>query len=410
MDLELRPITEEERIPFVRAISQGFGNITRDDENEWGLDIDLARTLAVFDEDEIVGTAGAYTFAITVPGGAQVPTAGVSVVTVRSTHRRRGLLVAMMDRQLDDVAERGEPIAALTASESLIYGRFGYGSATVHTIWELQTEFAEHLAAPAVGGRLRLVDKVTAPPLVGPVYDDAARRRVGEVTRSPAWWTRVYDTQRREAGMSGDPKFFTVVHEDTAGSVDGFARYVMESSWPDGVPAYTLRVLELHALEPEVEADLWRHLLDADLVEKVVAVDRPLDDPLRWRLVDPRRLVLTRTIDHLWVRIVDVGAAMAARRYTVDDALAFELHDAFRPANSGTWFVEGGPDGAQCTRTDRPPDLVLGAADLGALYLGGVDATTLAHAGRIEERTSGAISRADRFFRHHPSPWCSTHF
>src|SRR5262245_59609569 len=182
MDLELRPIVEDERLAYHRAITTGFGDLLREDDlMPWGFQVDTERTLAIFDDGEIVGTAGAYSFEMTVPGGAQVPTAGVTVVTVRNTHRRRGLLVAMMDRQLDDVAERGEPLAALTASESLIYGRFGYGLATFTTRWELETDFSEFAQAPDAGGRLRLLDKATAAPLVGPVYDAVARSRVGEV-------------------------------------------------------------------------------------------------------------------------------------------------------------------------------------------------------------------------------------
>src|SRR5262245_18308344 len=375
MDLELRPIVDDERPAFHRAITTGFGDLLREDElSPWGFQVDADRTIAIFDDDEIVGTAGSYAFELTVPGGAQVPTAGVTVVTVRNTHRRRGLLVAMMDHQLDDVAARGEPLAALTASESLIYGRFGYGLASFTTRWELETDFSAFTHTPDTGGRLRLLDKAAAAPLVGPVYDAVARSRVGEVTRASNWWTEAYNPARTTEFMAGSPKFFTVVHEDTQGRVDGFVRYTMEAQWPGGVPAYTLHVLELHAVEPEVEAALWRYVLDVDLVARVKAADRPIDDPLRWRLVDPRRLRVDTTVDHLWVRVVDVAAAMSARTYAVEDALVIELRDAFRPANSGTWSVEGGPDGAQCTRTDRDPDLVVSAADLGALYLGGIDA------------------------------------
>ncbi|HEX5587709.1 MAG TPA: GNAT family N-acetyltransferase [Acidimicrobiia bacterium] len=409
MDLELRPIVEDERPAFFRAISTGFGDIPRDEQlGPWGLDLEPDRTLAVFDDDEIVGTAGAYSFALTVPGGVQVPTAGVTVVTVRPTHRRRGLLVGMMDAQLDDVARRGEPLAALTASESLIYGRFGYGQATVVTRWELDTDFAALTSPPDTGGRLRLVDPAAAPALVGPVYDHAARARVGEVSRGPGWWTHLYDQRRARA--RDDRPFFTVVHEDHTGAVDGFARYSVEQHWPHGQAGHTLHAHEVVATRPDTETALWRYLLDVDLVATVATVDRPLDEQLRWRLVDPRRLRVTTTVDHLWVRVVDVGAALAARTYGADDALVLELVDGFRPANSGCWLVDGGPDGAACARTDREPDLTLSIADVGALYLGGVDATTLARARRVEERTSGAVTRADAFFASHPAPWCSTHF
>jgi len=155
---------------------------------------------------------------------------------------------------------------------------------------------------------------------------------------------------------------------------------------------------------------MWSYLFGIDLVGTVSAGERPVDDPLRWRLPDPRRLRVRQLRDHLWVRVLDVGAALSARTYAADDALVLELHDEFRPGNSGRWLIDGGPDGATCTRTDRAADLTLSAADLGAIYLGGVPVSTLADAGRVRELTAGAIARADRAFLVHPSPWCTTHF
>ena len=412
MDLELRAITEDERARFNRAVATAFGGIPRDEElEEWGDDLAVERTIAGFDGDEIVSTAGAYSFELTVPGGARVPTAGVTIVGVRPTHRRRGLLTRMMDDQLDDVANRGEPLAALTASESSIYGRFGYGQATSNTWWQLTTEGTAFASPSRAHGTIRLVDRETALAVVPGLFDAAASARVGEVTRSASFWQRVYKERRTPASPDSDGKpFFTVVHENNAGTIDAFARYAVKSEWPHGQPGNVLRVMELHATAAEAEAALWEFLLSVDLVAQVRADDRPVDDPLRWRLLDPRRLQVTQLTDHLWVRVVDVAAALSARTYGVDDGLVLGLVDPFRPLNDGTWMVEGGAAGAQCARTDRDADLVLSARDVGALYLGGVTASTLAHAGRVEERTSGAVARADRFFAAHPSPWCTTHF
>ena len=156
-----------------------------------------------------------------------------------------------------------------------------------------------------------------------------------------------------------------------------------DKHWPDGVAADVLRVLELQAVDDDAEAAMWSYLFGIDLVGTITAADRPVDDPLRWRLADPRRLRVRQLRDHLWVRVVDVAAALAARTYGADDALVLELIDDFRPENSGCWLVDGGPDGATCARTDRAADLALSAADLGALYLGGVPVSTLAAAGRV---------------------------
>jgi predicted acetyltransferase len=200
------------------------------------------------------------------------------------------------------------------------------------------------------------------------------------------------------------------VHDGSDGTPDAFARYVIDADWPDAVAAGTLRVLEIQAVDADAEAAMWAFLFGIDLIGTITAGERPVDDPLRWRLPDPRRLRVRQIRDHLWVRVLDVAAALGARTYGTDDALVLELVDDFRPELSGGWLVDGGPDGATCTRTDRAPDLTLTAADLGALFLGGVPASTLAAAGRVRELTTGAVERADRAFLVHPAPWCTTHF
>jgi predicted acetyltransferase len=236
------------------------------------------------------------------------------------------------------------------------------------------------------------------------VYDAAAGGRVGEIDRVAKWWDPIFDPGRTGA------KFFTAVHEAADGQLDAFARYAIDSRWPDGVPASMLRVIEIHGTDADAEAALWAYLFGIDLVGTVQATDRPVDEPLRWRLPDPRRMRVRELRDHLWLRVVDVAAALGARTYGAEDALVVELVDTFRPANRGRWRIEGGPDGATCARTDREPDLVITAPDLAALYLGGVAASTLAAAGRIGERSAGAVRRADRFFGVQPLPWCTTHF
>jgi predicted acetyltransferase len=171
-----------------------------------------------------------------------------------------------------------------------------------------------------------------------------------------------------------------------------------------------VRVVDLVGLDPEVEAALWQFVIEIDLVTHVRAGHRPVDEPLRWRLADPRRWRVMHLGDHLWVRVVDPAVALAARRYEVADALVLELGDSFLPHNDGCWLVDGSPDGAVVTRTDRAPDLACAASDLGSMYLGGVAASTLAAAGRVQEVTPGALARADRFFASRPAPWCSTEF
>jgi predicted acetyltransferase len=409
MDLELRPVRADEMGALGVAAGVAFGQV------EWRFDefpmhlLTADRSLAVFDDADIVANAGAFSFQLTVPGGGAVDVAGVTIVGVRPTHRRRGLLRWMMDEQLDDVARRGEPLAVLTASEASIYERFGYGIATISAKWELPSEHTTFSSPAPAQGTVLLVDGVDAIAAATAVFDAAASTRVGEIRRPPTWWEPIFSSPPEGSGPKPQ-QFFTAVHHAPDGAPDAFARYAIDEHWPDGVPSNVLRVLEIQAVDATAEAELWDYLFAIDLVGTVRAVDRRVDDPLRWRLRDPRRMRVGQLRDHLWVRVVDVAAAMAARTYAIDDALVVELVDSFRPANSGRWRIEGGAGGATCAPTDAEADLVLAAPDLGALYLGGVSASTLAAAGRVVERATGAVARADRFFGVQPLPWCTTHF
>ena len=408
VEITLRPVTADEMPAFYRAVSVSFGMIpSAEDLGEWGHGLEPERTLAAFDGDAIVGTAGAFSFELTVPGGALLPTAGVTVVGVHPTHRRRGLLRRMMDAQLDDVAARGEPLAVLNASESVIYSRFGYGLATFVAAWTLPTEGTRLSSVPDASGRMRLLEPKDAVAVLPTLYDAARKRQVGEVTRTDVWWQKIVG-ERPE----GKPprKVFTVVHESDQGEADGFARYRVREDWSNGIAKHTLEVLELYALDDEVVAALWQYLLDVDLVATVRAVTRPLDEPLRFRLEDPRRLVTTQVTDHLWVRVLDPAVALAARTYRGDERVVLELTDAFRPRNDGRWSIVPDGDSATVERTQDAADVALGASDLGALYLGGVSATTLARAGRVTELTAGALARADLLFGLVPAPCCLTHF
>ena len=369
---------------------------------------ELDRTIGAFDGAEVVGTAGAYSFELTLPGGDAERAAGVTFVGVRATHRRQGLLRRMMQHQLDDVIRRGESLMVLTASEAAIYERFGYGAAVFASRWTLRTDALELAHPSTAGGRMRMVDLVEARKVVPGIFDRARARHVGAVTRSDARWDTLFadrkeDRQRRS--------WFTVVHESASGEPDGFVFYRVEQRKLDGEgPQNAIVVMDLDALDDDVEAALWDYLIHVDLMVSIRTENRPVDEPLRWRLADQRRVHVDAVHDHLWVRIVDPAVALSARRYATDDALVLELRDPFRPANDGCWLVDGAPDGADVARTERTPDLSLSAPELGSISLGGVSPSTLARAGRIREITSGALARADAFFSSSPAPWCATHF
>lgn len=410
MDLELREITDEEFPAFSRVTEAAFGHQPSDQEvADWALLTEGEHKWAVFDEGEIVATGGAFAFDLTLPGGGMVAAGGLTAIGVRATHRRRGILTSMMDLHLDEAVHRGQPVSVLTASESVIYGRYGYGSAADLTRWKLPTRGTTLAFRPRAGGRLRQVDKEWAAETFPAVYEAHRVATPGALSRKPGFWDHWF--LDRDDWRDGASARFYLQHESVGGAPDGYAAYRVKSSWGDhGIPASTLIATEVVSADPEVEAVLWAHLLEVDLVATIDGSNRPVEDVLRWRLADPRRLQTVHVGDHLWVRLLDIGTAMAARSYLVDDVLVLELTDPFRPANSGRWRLDAGRGGATCARTDDAADVALGVAELGAAYLGGVRPSTLARAGRVEERTTGALARLDLLLSWTSPPWCATHF
>jgi predicted acetyltransferase len=314
-----------------------------------------------------------------------------------------------MRRQLEDVRARGEALAVLTASEGAIYRRFGYGVATSVVYTEIERAHSAFLAPQKFPGRYRLVEQEEAiKEVLPPLYDDVRRACVGELSRTAAKWWGQYRLANVPGGGFG-PHLF-VVYESSLGRVDGAAVYRARLEWTNGVPDGTLEITELIARTPEAYAALWRYCLDVDLVARIRGRHRPVDEALRWMLADSRRLRVTHLADNLWVRLLDIPAALSARRYSTAGRLTFELSDAFLPDLSGRYTLETGPGAADCARSDHPADLSLDIASLAAAYLGGVSFTSLALAGLVREETPGALARADAMFATFPAPYCSTHF
>ena len=408
--LEIRPVTEDEFPAFVATDHVAFSMELKPERVESIRAIaELDRTLAAFDAGRIVGTAAAGSWELTVPGPAAVAAATITAVAVLPTHRRRGVLTALMARQLDDVAERGEPVAVLTASESIIYGRFGYGLASWAMGFAIDRHHAGVARPPEPGGRVVMLDRDEAPKRIPDLYDELRRREVGALSRPSGWWADYFsDPEDRREGAS--PRFYAL-HESSAGEADGFVAYRVKKHWTDdGVAAGDTQVYELYGSTPAVRASLWRFCVGVDLSSTLSCWNVPIDEPLRWMLADPRRFRVTGVSDWLWARLVDIPAALGGRRYASPGRLVLDVADTFKPHNTGRYEVVGGPDGAECRRTDAEPDLALGVAELGALYLGGVACTALARAGRIEERRPGALAAGDALFATAVAPWCSTEF
>jgi len=364
------------------------------------------RTLAVFDGPEIVATAGIFSYDMTVPGGT-LPCGGVTRVSVLSTHRRRGLLTAMMRRQMDDMHQRGEPLAALYASEAPIYGRFGYGLATYQAEVEIARSHAAFATAGTGSGRLSMVDVPTAIQPFARVWDDARGSQPGMLALDERWIrAQLADLEINRGGAS--PQYRVLFQTD--GKPSGFAIYRIKMDWDASGPNGTLRLGMLIAATAAAYEALWRHVLDVDLIARVSAEMRPADEPLRFLLADSRQ-PKTRIEDGIWLRLVDVAAALAGRRYAVEGRLALRVRDPFCAWNEGIYELVGSPAGAECKALrNGTPELALDAADLGALYLGGNRFRTLADAGRVEELHPGAIARADAMFAADRAPWCPSHF
>jgi predicted acetyltransferase len=417
-ELELRQVPASEALAFARTTEMGFGNVATDEDAEASATeiFDPEWAIGVYDAGQIVATAGAVPMELTLPAGPGRPfpavaVPGVTAVAVLPTHRRRGLLNRMMAHQLDQFREREVPLAILTASESMIYSRYGYGLASSSQSVSIATRRSafggsSNDTAPAAAGRMRLVNATEAPKILPVIHEQARRLRPGEITRSKDVWHLVFrDPERHRHGAAARTY---VVHESEGGAPDGYASYRYRHNWRDGLPTHTISVEDLYATSPSVDAALWRFVLDVDLVEEVTAGLRPLDEPLRWRLAEPRRLRTTGITDFLWARLVDIPAALAARGYNAETELVLQVEG---PSTERVVLATAATGGS-CRRAGDADhtDLVLGLSQLGAIFLGGCPPSVLGRAGQIEEQRPGALARADAAFASPLLPFCGTHF
>jgi len=404
-DVELRPIDLTELPGFYRTLTETFGEDPRDDDRDRLATVfEPERSLAAFDGDQIVGTAGIYTRDMTLPGGPR-PVAGVTVVSVAPTHRRRGLLTEMMRRQLTELHEQQrEPVAALWASEGGIYGRFGYGVAARQVAQVgRKDEMRLRPGTPLGSGRVVLATPEAARPHEIAVYEQVRPATVGFLARDERWWDRAFDD--RERIRDGATSRRHALHREQDGSVTGYATYRLKDEWTPTQNDSEVRVLDVVTTTPEAYATLFSFLASIDLHPKLVRWRAPLDDPLQHMLLDVRAL-RTDVYDSLWIRLADVSRALAERRYSVPVDVVLEVGDEFCPWNAGRWRLSGDGSGARCERSGDPADLVLAATDLGAAFLGGPTLASLGAAGRVTERTRGALAAASRAFAGDRQPWC----
>ena len=413
----IRPISEEEFGAFYAVIEHAFNAQYPAGEelrHEMGV-FEFDRSLAAFDGADMVGTAAALSLRMTVPGGAAA-VAGVTAVATAPSHRRRGILTSLMHRQLADLRERGEAVAALFASEAGIYARFGYGAATSDlnlTIRRGEGALLPRATAPGAQGpqRLRIAEPRDATAGLAKVFESVLRERPGMYARDDRWWEHIlWDPEHRRSGRS---PLRCVIAEDDAGPC-GYALYSVRPTWgDDGIPDGVLQIRELMATDPAAHAAIWSDLLGRDLVSEVRAVSRPVDEPLLCLLADRRR-ARPRLFDGLWVRLVSVPQALAGRRYSCPVDVVIEVADDLFAENAGRWRLRapGRAEDARatCERTSAAADVTLPVQSLGAAYLGGTTLGALARAGLAEQARPGAIAALSTALSWEPAPWSPTIF
>ncbi|MDV9172622.1 GNAT family N-acetyltransferase [Streptomyces sp. W16] len=402
--MEIRNTTDEDLDVFVDTLHAAFGLFPEtpvEGGGLWWSALEMDRgLLATTADGRPVGTAAAYSFELTLPGEIVVPVSGVTAVGVLPSHRRQGVLSAMMLRQLTELRARGESLSVLLASEALIYRRFGYGPAT----YTQRLTVPRHRAALALPrasdtadgpatGSVELLRRAECGEILEEIYDRYRRAQPGALSRPHRWWT----LGAGQPPISPKPRY-VAVHRDADGVPDGYASYTLGDS-------QILTVDETIATDDAAFTALARFVLGHDLVSQVVFKHVPPGHPLRWQLTDFRAGEVSGDTDWLWVRLLDVPRALTERGWSTDGELVLDVDDPFL-GEHGRYLLTVRDGKADCVPTGREPDLSLDVSDLGSVYLGGTAPSTLVRAGHIRAHRPGAPALADALFRADRSPHC----
>jgi len=402
----VRTIVASDIYGWTRAMGVGFLYGVAEGYAEYFLgDVDLGRTWGAFDGDAVVGTLRSFPTPFTVPGPSEVTASALTNVTVSPSHRRRGLLTQMIQAELRRSAGDGEPLSILIASEYPIYGRFGYGAAIEGAGYRIDLRAARFRRDPV--GAVELVDLKTLRSEAPPLYERMRAAQPGAIGRDRRWWDR--HLHQVEVPGAAPPEGYAAVYRSPAGDAEGYVRYRAKQEWDSMRKEGALTVDELVATSPHAYERLWRYCCEVDLVTSVQAGDRAVDEPLPWLLHDGRAVRQSGRYDFVWVRVLDVARALAARRYAVEGRLVVEIADDVG-ITAGRFALEGGPDGAGCAPTGEDADVSMPVGTLGSLYAGGISAHALHRTGRMDEHRPGAVARAELMFRSPVVPWCSTWF
>lgn len=385
MDIEIRPATDADIPAIVDLDGASFGvSYSAEQVADFLTLIDTDRFLVAIDDGRVVGVTGDYPFTMTVPGGSlDVP--GVTWVSVEPTHRRRGILRSLMQRQLEGYRDRGIAAAVLTASEGGIYGRFGYGPASFVRKTVIDRRRVR-LRRPSDTSAVRRVSAAEARARMPEIHERWRARTPGALNRTAAWWDfLVLDREWQRDGMSAQ---YYLVHDD------GYVAYRVKDQWDDGDPQHLCWITDYVIASPKAHGDLWQVLLGLDLVGTIESHRIPIDDPLPYVVDDGRQVRTTHVGDGVWVRPLDIAAMLAARSYAVGIDVVLQVSDPL--FGDGRYALCAGPNGAACTPTDRSPDVGLDVAALGSLVLGGVRLAPLVAAGQVHGENAALLSRLDR--------------
>lgn len=405
MGVTVGPVGKDQAADFLTTMGGAFGFDTDEDQvNRFNEHFEWDRARVAYDDDRIVGTIGSYSLEMTVPG-ATIPCGGTTVVSVLPTHRRRGILRMMMDSHLDDVREHDEPISGLWASDSGIYGRFGFGMSTPAVELEIRRDYgAFHRLAPAVAP-VRLVTKEEAAEMLPLFYESVRTRYPGFLARSPVWW-EFRHLRDSPSSREGATAYRYAVTEEN-GVVTGYVQYRFKEGWTNGHGEGEVQVTELIGNSPESWAGLWRFILDHDLTATIKADNRSLQDPLFDLLAAPRR-ARRKLSDSLWIRVMDVSRALEGRTYRCQASAVIGVHDPL-DATQSTWRLDLSPEGASVTPDDGDPDVEMDLEDLGACFMGWSRFRAMGLAGRLRG-DDDVLGRLDLAFSWSPAPWCSEIF
>jgi predicted acetyltransferase len=406
MTTTVRTIEVHELADWVASMGAGFFHDIADGYAEYfAPEVDFDRTWAGIDDGQVVGTLRSFATELTVPGPAFVQAAALTNVTVSATHRRQGILTRMITADLEAAARRGEAVGILIASEYPIYGRFGYGPAVELATYKVNSSDVR-FRRPSLG----TVERVEAARMrqeAPEVYERFRASQPGAIQRSERWW----DARLRIVDVPGDKdaKSQCLLYRSPAGEVEGYVLYTGKQNWESMRPQGTLELQELCSVTSRAYQRLWQHCCDVDLMTVIEAENRCVSEPLPFLLADGRAVQQKTRHDFVWVRVLDVESALAARSYGAAGRLVIEVDDPLG-FGAGRFLLEAGPSGVQCSRSAAPADLSMPVDVLGSIFLGGTSIHALAEANRLDEHRPGGLAQASSMFGSLRPPWCTTWF